>query len=96
MAMLKGLKVLAICWGLAIATAFIPIVHFVSVPVLVLVGPVAFFVMKRMYTDKTDVHTPGAQCPGCGDLIHLPISLEEWPVHFSCNNCQMKLTAEVS
>lgn len=59
----------AACWGLAILAVFIPLLHFILVPLLLLAGPL---VGRSRWLEKATVLGARGVCPGCGQ----PQSLE--------------------
>jgi hypothetical protein len=59
----RGLAVLAICWGAAVAAVFIPVAHFVLVPGLAIVGLVGALFRAREGRQILRVH---GTCPRCG------------------------------
>lgn len=53
----------AACWGLAIVAIFIPVLHFVLVPALVIAGPL---VARSRWRERATVLGVRGPCPGCG------------------------------
>jgi len=53
----------ATCWGLAVAAVFIPLLHFILVPALLLAGPL---VGRSRWREKATVLGARGVCPGCG------------------------------
>ncbi len=51
------------CWGLAIVAVFIPLLHFILVPALVIAGPL---VGRARWREKATVFNVRGTCPGCG------------------------------
>ncbi len=82
----NALKILAICWVLAVITAFIPIAHFVLVPLFAIAGPVMAF-MKYGVENVTD-NTKGI-CPECQQEITIDLDpsdkLPKWTYCPKCN-----------
>jgi hypothetical protein len=91
----KGMRIVAIGWGMALFTILIPIVHFVAPPALLLLSPLAGWGMYKLYSGKTDITVENALCPNCGEKIDLPSSLESWPVHGVCLNCKKGYVASL-
>jgi hypothetical protein len=52
----------AACWGLAVAAVFIPLLHFILVPALVIAGPL---VGRARWREKATVLRIRGTCPGC-------------------------------
>ena len=64
----RALLGLAACWGAAIAALFLPVLHFVLVPSLLLAGPLLAF--ARLGEKRTVTRIAGP-CPACGGTIEL-------------------------
>jgi len=60
---MRAARAWAGCWGAAIAAVFLPVLHFVLVPALLLSGPLA--AMARWREKVTVLGAEGA-CPACG------------------------------
>ncbi|MCA2976999.1 MAG: hypothetical protein INH41_07615 [Myxococcaceae bacterium] len=81
---------LALCWSLAFASLFIPVVHFVAPPVLLLAGPIAFVV--RFLTREALRQVRGV-CPRCRAERVLPASGAPKPErNVFCEGCGNQLT----
>src|SRR5262249_12941163 len=50
------------CWGLAIVAVFIPLLHFILVPALLIAGPL---VARARWNEKATVLDVRGTCPGC-------------------------------
>jgi len=59
----RAVKTLAAGWGLAVAAVFLPVLHFVLVPALLIGGPV--FALMRLGEARSLLTAAGA-CPACG------------------------------
>lgn len=80
----RSLKFLWISWGLAAGALFIPLLHFILVPSLILVGPiVAYFV----YQQTSTVLGGSTSCPKCKSYFEIIRSKEQWPLHDVCSKC---------
>ncbi|CAN5306906.1 hypothetical protein BH23GEM4_BH23GEM4_23120 [soil metagenome] len=87
------LKELALWWGLALISLFIPLWHFIGVPVFLLVG--AWRAWGRLREKRTLIDLRGT-CPKCG-------AEQEWTEHASvgdrheveCGACHWTLDAEL-
>ena len=51
------------CWALAVVAVFIPLLHFILVPALVIAGPL---VGRARWKEKATVLEVRGTCPGCG------------------------------
>lgn len=58
----RALATLAACWGLAIVAVFLPLLHFILVPGLLVLGPVLAW--SRWHEGNTLLSATGP-CPGC-------------------------------
>lgn len=87
----RGLKALAVCWGLAVASLPIVVFHFVLVPGFLLAGPV-LFVLR--FKEERVVLGAMVTCPGCGHVNRLKSRAEEWPIAMQCDKCREDLALE--
>ena len=89
--MARAGKGLAIAWGAALVSVFIPVAHFLLVPGFFLAGLVVF--AKRM-KHKVVVDTVRGVCPDCNHEQEFDSS-GDWqlPTHLTCADCQRLLTA---
>lgn len=90
----RAIKFLMASWLLAALSAVIPIVHFVSIPILFLVGLVgAVYLLNRRHVICGEV-----ECPGCHRLITVQsvVATERvrWPLDFVCQDCGQYMWAE--
>jgi len=60
--MRRSLQALGACWGCAIIAVFLPVLHFVLVPLLLLAGPLMS--LQKFREHVTLVRAEGA-CPAC-------------------------------
>lgn len=67
---LRALKMLGIMWGVALATVFIPIAHFVLVPGFFIAGPVAAVLRYRVVES---MEAAAGECPTCGRAMTVPL-----------------------
>jgi len=61
----------ALCWAAAIAAVFIPLLHFVLVPALLLAGPL---VARARWQERATVRGLRGKCPGCGAAIETALN----------------------
>ncbi len=89
--MARAGKGLAMAWGAALASVFIPVAHFLLVPGLFLAGLVVF--VKRMRR-KVVVDTVRGACPDCNHDQSFDTA-NDWclPMDLTCANCSRLLTA---
>jgi hypothetical protein len=64
----RALLGLAACWGAAVAAVFLPVLHFVLVPALLIAGPLLAFARLGERRTITGITGP---CPACGGAITL-------------------------
>ena len=75
----------AACWGLAIVAVFIPLLHFILVPALLIAGPL---VARARWREKATVLVARGVCPGCEHRQVLPLkqpAAESMPLR--CPEC---------
>ena len=84
-------KGLAMAWGAALVSVFIPVAHFLLVPGFFLAGLLVFG--KRMRR-RAVVDTVRGACPDCNHEQTFDVS-SNWrlPMHLTCANCSRLLTA---
>ena len=77
------------CWGAAIAAVFLPVLHFVLVPALLVGGPLYAMVMMR---ERVTVLGADGDCPACGVAQHprLKAGASE-RMEFRCESCRRAL-----
>lgn len=84
---------LVVCWALAVATFFIPLLHFVLVPGFVVVGPVMAFLAFR---STVKVTSTSVTCPKCEKVSTIEKGLTGWPVTLRCSHCSTTFFARPS
>lgn len=88
--MARAAKALGLTWAAAAAAVFLPVLHFVLVPTLVLAGPVAALVR---YRERRSLRGFDGVCPACGAALRerraLPVR-EETAIR--CDGCGRGLT----
>lgn len=88
----RAIKVLLICWGLALASLPIIIAHFVLVPGFFIAGPV--FAYRNYHTLSLPKKITGI-CPSCGQPIELQLeSSDKLPMWRYCSACNTSLHIE--
>jgi hypothetical protein len=86
---LRAIRALAACWGAAIAAVFVPVLHFVLVPALLLGGPL--FAMAR-WRERVTVMGADGNCPACGTPQHpRPRAAAAEHMGFRCEGCRRAL-----
>jgi hypothetical protein len=80
----RVLKTLGLLWGIAVFCVFLPVVHFVLVPLFLILGPI-FALRARKY--KFELLGGEVACPQCSQILKLPKSAILWPHTEICQNC---------
>jgi len=84
--MARAGKVLGISWALAVVTLFIPIAHFVLVPLFGLGGPIMAVMKYRVDNVAEKAH---GVCPECQQTVDIELDpadkLPKWTYCPSCN-----------
>ncbi|NOY63425.1 MAG: hypothetical protein GXP10_09815 [Gammaproteobacteria bacterium] len=87
--MRRAVKTLAIMWGIALVTLFIPLAHFVLVPAFLIMGPI--LAVKRYKLAEVVEKATGA-CPKCGDDMTIELEPEDKLPHWTyCPLCNTPL-----
>ncbi len=79
-------KILGLCWVLAVIAVFIPVLHFILVPLLLIAGPVMAYLKYRVteLAEKAD-----GVCPECQAEVSIPLDpadrLPKWTYCPACN-----------
>jgi hypothetical protein len=84
---------LGACWGAAILAVFLPLLHFVLVPALVVAGPLVALSQLRQRVTVLDVDGP---CPACGAPIREKLmSDSRLPMALRCESCRRALSVRL-
>ena len=86
---LRALKTLAACWGLAVAAVFLPVLHFVLVPGLLVLGPVLAWSRWR---EAHSLLLAEGDCPACAVRQHFTLG-QRWRERtmLRCESCGRSL-----
>jgi len=87
----RALARLGAVWGAAIFAIAIPILHFILVPGLLLLGPVVAVLAFRARV-RADANT-GIGCPKCGSPVSAVGGTYGWPLRLACGECGIRFTA---
>ncbi len=81
----RAVRALLTCWGLAVLAVFLPVLHFVLVPSLLVAGPIA--ALARLREGASVLEANGA-CPACGVTQRFAVSgaLRE-ETRLRCESC---------
>lgn len=88
--LLRAAGTLATCWALAVVAVFLPLLHFVLVPGLLLLGPALAW--ARLREERTLLGVDGA-CPACAAPVREALS-QPWRERtlLRCDACSRQLT----
>ncbi len=90
----RALLALAGCWGAAIGAVFLPLLHFILVPALVLAGPLMAWSRMRQRLTILDVE---GSCPACGVPLREPLGGDvDSRLELRCEACRRALTVRLS
>lgn len=92
----KGLKVFGYTWLGAVVTLFIPIVHFVTVPAALLLGPLLGYLTYRNALSRATISCPTATCPACRAPLPLTFASDVTEIERSCKACRALLKIRTS
>ncbi len=81
---------------LCVFCVFIPGVHFIAVPGLLLLGPVIAFLIWKAFAGQEDVRVENPRCPACQGPIELASTLALWPLRDRCAQCGVSYVAELA
>ena len=79
-----GLKWLGISWAIAVGFILVPIIHFVAVPLFLILGPIGFV---YAFSSNTRIEGGESKCPVCHEVIHLPKARFKTHIKESCPHC---------
>jgi len=82
-------KQVGIALGLAFASIFLPIAHFVLVPGFLIV---AFFIGQRALNGKLFIGEGRISCPQCHREFEKKASIGSFPLRLDCQLCSVPLT----
>jgi len=81
------------CWGAAIVAVFLPVLHFVLVPSLLVGGPLYAMVMMR---ERVTVLGADGACPACGAEQHPRMKTGASDrMEFRCESCRRALALKL-
>lgn len=73
-------------WGLAVLAVFLPVLHFILVPLLLIGGPL--LALQRLGERVSVIDVRGI-CPGCGVAQEQPLKSGARPrLEFRCESCR--------
>ncbi|MNJ98619.1 hypothetical protein D3C87_163860 [compost metagenome] len=87
----NSLKKLAFFWGIMILTVFIPVFHFVLVPLFFFIG---LYMARRAYKSPGRVLSGSTICPNCQAKVSIGKGDLNWPLTEICQNCAREIRLE--
>lgn len=78
-------------WGMGILTIIIPLVHFLSVPISLLIGPVVGWKMYQQRSTSRLVRSGDFSCPKCAKSLSPTGRVADWPISLKCPSCDCKI-----
>lgn len=92
-ARVNAISACAACWGLALVTLPVPILHFIAPPLLILMGPISALIIYKLFAGAVDVLGGQGTCPDCMISVSIEPRSERWPVDILCSGCGARLFA---
>ena len=89
----KAYKIFGVFWALMVLSVFIPIAHFILVPLFFLAGPIA---AVSAYSIERRIRKSLVVCPKCQKQSPVPEMKERWPVNDSCSHCRTQIVIDVA
>ena len=86
----RGVVRLVVCWVLAVACVLVPLLHFVLVPGLFILGPVLAWLATRA---TVQVKSERIGCPRCEKETGIEPGTTGWPVSLRCSLCSTTFSA---
>ncbi len=88
----RALRALGICWGLAVASVLVPVLHFLLVPGFLIAGPL---LASYRWGEHLTVLAVRGECPGCGAAQGIKIGLPPTTrMPLRCESCRRQLILE--
>jgi hypothetical protein len=85
-----GLKKGGMFWGAAVLSVFVPVAHFVLVPLFLLLGVLSLY--KQLQFPQV-IKSGEFKCPNCSEKIPLESLSFHWPIRKDCPKCTVMLLA---
>lgn len=85
----RAIKLGGLTLGLAVVSVFVPILHFVLVPALLLGAP---FVSYWAYFQEKVLLDGEGECPNCGAPFLVAKGKPEFPLDDLCTQCHLTVT----
>ena len=85
---MRALKSLGIFWGLAVISVFLPVAHFVLVPMFLILGPI---MAHGTYKQDASIVAKDLVCPECKAPLKVSSQKMKWPLLLVCDNCKTRV-----
>jgi len=79
------------CWLAALGAVFIPVAHFVLVPLFLIAGPIIGII--KFGQERVILGGRGS-CPACSKELWIDSTVEKWPFGEVCSGCGVELSIE--
>ncbi|MBS1961546.1 MAG: hypothetical protein JST04_04980 [Bdellovibrionales bacterium] len=85
----RALKILGMCWGMALLCIPIPIIHFTVLPTLLIAGVVLFV---RMSGQSSQILGGEGTCPECRKTFRIAKADHRFPMDELCEHCRTSVS----
>lgn len=85
---MRAMKSLGIFWGLAVFSVFLPVAHFVLVPMFLILGPI--FAVST-YKQDASIVAKALVCPECKEPLKVSSQKMKWPLLLVCDSCKTRV-----
>lgn len=89
--LLRALKLGAGCFGFAVVSVFIPLLHFILVPAFLIATPIVAY---RAYQMQAVALGGASRCPKCSAPLVIVRQKLEWPLKDVCARCYENVKIE--
>jgi hypothetical protein len=87
----RSLKIFAVFFLMACMAVFVPVLHFILPPLLLIGGTV---LAVAEYAGTGEMINGEVTCPNCKKVMELPRETEEWPRNQRCTGCSFSLVID--
>lgn len=86
--LLRSFRSIAIFWIVALLSVFVPVLHFILVPLFIILG-IVFGIMT--FLQSSLILSGTVLCPSCKAEVQLVPNAESWPREQRCTSCYLML-----
>lgn len=90
---MRAMKFGGACWGFAIFSVILPLLHFVLVPGFLIAGPIIAFVV---FGQEAVVLGGSGTCPHCKKTMKIVRNAPRFPLSDMCEHCQKSVEVEIA